>query len=339
MNVIFNNVLSIKLVLMFVSFIILVLLIIFVPKFNKDYLVYLVSFLSVVGSVLFPLWFFQGIQKMKYITIMNMIAKVFSTLLIFVFVKNNNDIILAVFFQTLNLLIPGITALIFVNLKFNMKFRFNLKKESWITELVGGFHVFMTSIWVNVYVQGAVVITGFIASNKAAGYYAIGQKIMAAMVGIMQPIGQAAYPYMCDLYAGNFRKFLDFKTKLIKFCIVMSLASSGILFVFSEFFIYVVAGEPNKYLNLLIKLFAISVFFIVINTQITQVMYVINKDKVLQKLYLLTAVIFIVISIPLTLFYSALGMIISVIVIEFIVFITTITLVKNKKINERAQEV
>lgn len=329
-NKIVNRTISIKLILMIISFFILLILISFVPKLNENSLVYITGFLSVLGSTIFPLWFFQGIQKMRYITIINIISKFFSTLLIFIFINNNNDIILAVFFQSLNFLLPGLTSLIFIRVKFNLKLKLDINISEILVDLKEGFYVFMTSIWVNVYVQGSLVITGFIAGDKAAGYYAIGQKLMAAMVGIMQPIGQAAYPYMCDLYKNNKVSFFKFRKKLVSISFIISAVSACLLFFFTNFFIFLVSGNVGQSLNILIKLFAISVLFTTINTQITQIMYAMNKDKKLQRLYLYTAILFLVISFPFTYFYSAYGMIISMIIIELTIFIATITMINNK---------
>ena len=40
-----------------------------------------------LGNVMFPVWFFQGIEEMKVISILNVIAKTIFTVGIFIFVK------------------------------------------------------------------------------------------------------------------------------------------------------------------------------------------------------------------------------------------------------------
>ena len=87
----FWNVYSIKFILIFATFLLLLCLVLFLDKFKPYPLVYLYSFGLVIGQAIFPTWFFQGIEKMKMIMIINLIAKLFFTISIFFFVLNPED--------------------------------------------------------------------------------------------------------------------------------------------------------------------------------------------------------------------------------------------------------
>ena len=82
---IFSSVMFIKLCLCILSFIILLLIVMFIPKFNEDSYVYILTFGMVIGYMLFPTWLFQGLEYMRYTSILNIIGKIVFTVLIFIF--------------------------------------------------------------------------------------------------------------------------------------------------------------------------------------------------------------------------------------------------------------
>ena len=87
MSQIFIAIMFIKSALIIVAFFLLFVVVMAFERFSVDYEVYFLSFGIVIGQAIFPVWFFQGIEKMKFITIVNLLAKVIFTILVIVFVK------------------------------------------------------------------------------------------------------------------------------------------------------------------------------------------------------------------------------------------------------------
>lgn len=57
---IFSAVTFIKFILLIVSFVLLCAMVFFIPKLRENWLVFMLSFLMVVGNAIYPVWFFQG---------------------------------------------------------------------------------------------------------------------------------------------------------------------------------------------------------------------------------------------------------------------------------------
>ena len=92
---------TIKFGLLFLSFIVLLFLILCFEKFGQNSLVYFLTFGTVIGHVLFPQWLFQGLERMTYIAKLNIYTKLFFTICIFIFVRNESDLMLAPLFTSL----------------------------------------------------------------------------------------------------------------------------------------------------------------------------------------------------------------------------------------------
>ena len=90
---IFSAVMVIKGILFIISFFILSILILFIDTLHEHIMLYYATFGIVAGNVLFPRWFFQGMERMKFITIINVTSRIIFTILIFVLVRDNEDFI------------------------------------------------------------------------------------------------------------------------------------------------------------------------------------------------------------------------------------------------------
>lgn len=111
---IYSRVMWARFLLTVVAFIFLVILIILVPKFYEMRLILLLSFLLVPGHAMFPEWLFQALEKMKYITIFNVLVKLFFTISIFLFVKEKSDYILQPIFTALGFIVSGILSMLII---------------------------------------------------------------------------------------------------------------------------------------------------------------------------------------------------------------------------------
>jgi PST family polysaccharide transporter len=67
----FNATLQLKAILFAISCGVFSILFLFSAKLNEDYLLYVYSFLLNLGLLLFPNWYFQGIEQMRIMSVAN----------------------------------------------------------------------------------------------------------------------------------------------------------------------------------------------------------------------------------------------------------------------------
>ncbi|WP_155010341.1 flippase [Priestia megaterium] len=319
-NEIYNVIMTIKIILTVLIGIIYFICIEGLPFFHENKVAFLLSYLILVGNTLFPIWLYQGLEKMKYITYINIVVKILVTVLIFVFVKGENDINIAVFFQTLYYIIPGVISLFFVKRKFQIQYRFIMDIEIIKRELLKGKYVFLTNLWINFYSQGPLIILGFISGNNATGNYGIGQKIMVAFYGLTQPVIQAIYPYICEMYGNKKENFFSFRKKVLILSFIASILIAASLFILSPQLTIFISGSYNLRVILLIRVFSIIVCLSIMNTVMARFIYAMDLEKMLNKSYSIAGIIFIIFAVPLTIWFKEFGMVTVVMLAEAIIF-------------------
>lgn len=195
LSVIFSTVMLVRTVLLLVSLLVLLVVVYAIPKFQGDSLVYLLTFGMVIGNVLFPVWFFQGIEHMKIISILNVISKLVFTIGIFVFVKDPSQFLYVPLLNSLGYIAIGIVSLYLILFRYKVQL-VKPSRDDIMYQLKEGWHIFVSNIVTSLYTTSNVFILGFFASNTIVGYYASAEKIVKAISSVIAPLVQTVYPFL-----------------------------------------------------------------------------------------------------------------------------------------------
>ncbi len=261
---IFSSVMIIKLGLLILSFVLLSTLVFSFEKFRKDWEVYFLSFGMVVGQVLFPVWFFQGMEKMKYITFLNILAKGIFTVAIFIFVKQQSDYWKVPLLNSIGFILAGVLSLWIVYKDWNIGFKL-VRFESIMRELKEGWYIFITSIQSNILSSSGVFILGLFAPHYIIGYYSAIEKLLKGFVSLFQPITQTLFPYSSNKLKKSIKEGKLFIIKTGLLTSILSLLIVCFLVFFSKDILYIVFGSEFTKYAIIIDLLSIWLFFGVIN--------------------------------------------------------------------------
>ena len=121
LNSIFNEVFSTALFLTLTVIILIFILIVSIPALRVEYKMYSFLILLIIGDSLSPNWFFLGVEKMKFITIVNLVSKATYILFIFIFITSGDKYYLIGLCQSAGFLVAGIISFTFAIKKFDLK--------------------------------------------------------------------------------------------------------------------------------------------------------------------------------------------------------------------------
>jgi PST family polysaccharide transporter len=232
-NEIFSATIFIQAALLLVSFILLSGLIFTFEIFSKNWELYYISFGMVIGHFLFPAWLFQGLEKMKYITIINVITKTTLTLLVFIVVKQQKDYLLIPVLTSLSFIISGIFSLVIAKYYFHISF-FWPKKIVVLSQLKKGWFIFSSNLSVSLFTTSTTFILGIFTDNQSVGLFAAADKIITAIKGLNAPISQSIYPVISKKIVENKREGISFILKFGKIIIFSNLLFSVLLFILAK---------------------------------------------------------------------------------------------------------
>ncbi|WMI68929.1 oligosaccharide flippase family protein [Mangrovimonas sp. YM274] len=235
---IFIAIMLIKFCLVVISFGVLLLLIGSFTRFSIDSNIYILSFGVVIGQACFPVWFFQGIEKMKVVTYVNVFAKIIFTVLVFFFIDNEQDYFKVPIYNSLGFIVSGFFGLIF-SFKF---FTFKLPTFGLIKQLFfDSFSLFISNLAISLYTASNVFILGLFSGNALAGVYSSIEKLILAIKNIYVPLYQALYPWVSRQ---NNEKVKMIICKIKPFVFLLGMVIAIFILCFAENILALVYKDP-----------------------------------------------------------------------------------------------
>jgi PST family polysaccharide transporter len=239
---IFASIIGAKIFLMIVSFLIFSLIVFSFKKFRKDYFLYFFSFAMVLAETFAPYWFFRGIEKMRYITILTAITKVLSTVGIFLFVRKAEHFYLVPLINAFSYLIVDVEA--FRVIYFTLNYQFAIPKiRDIIYQLQDGFTIFISQVATNLYTTTNIFLLGILTKNTYVGYYAAAKRILTIILSMISLVQQTLYPYANRLFATQKEKAIVFFKKITKVAGIFGFILAILLFISAPLLVKVILGS------------------------------------------------------------------------------------------------
>jgi polysaccharide transporter, PST family len=314
------SVLITRLLICCILFIFLLLFIFAVPGLAQYRVLYILSFTTVIGQSILMNWLFQGIEKMRYITYVSLLARLVFVLLVVLFIRQKQDYVYFIFFTGIGNLLAGLLSIVLAFRMLKLHLRLPSKTDI-VAELRNGWHITISNLSVSTYMYVNVLLLRFFTNNTVVGYYSIAEKIISATRQLLSVYFQGIYPQVCQLASKGkesldkfFRKFyLGFLGLVLLGCLILFAFSSQIASVFIEHN----QELPARYLRIL----SFVPFIICLNIPAYQLLLAFNSKKSLLMVFITGTILNIALNLIIVRHWGAVGTSIVVLITEF--FITS----------------
>lgn len=298
LNIIYSKVLTVKTIFLILSLLIITTVVIAYPPFYKNWIIYAFSSLSLIGYVLFPEWFFQGIEKMRYITYLNLGIKIFFTLCIFIFITDKEDYWIYPLLQGLGLIGAGVVGQFMLIYKYKLKFYllpFKFIKKT----IYNNFPIFINQFVPTLYNNTSIFILGLLSSKEVVGIYNAILTIVNLAVTVIEILSRVFFPFLN-------RKKEAFKTYRKLMLGLTSIIIFALLLFNKLIFWYLDINNDNAIFILLIL--AVGLLgYALSNIYGLNYFIVHNKDKLVMKNTITASLVGFIIAYPLISHWSIIG--------------------------------
>lgn len=292
----------------------------FVPKMAQDKTLFLICSSTIFFNLIGMEWLYKGLEQYSYITIRSIIFKLLALILMFVFVKQEQDYVIYGAITIVAAVGSNIFNLINVHRYVSLK-------------PVGGYHlkkhlkavsIFLAmSVATTVYTHLDTAMLGFMKSDEEVGYYNAAVRIKTILVSLVTSLGTVLLP-RASYYMQNGLKeeFLKISKKALNFVWVVAPPMMLYLMLFAQEGIYFLSGDQYANSILPMQIIMPTLLFIgLTNIMGIQMLVPMGREKTVLYSEIAGAIVDLVLNAILIPKMGAAGAAIGTLVAEFVVLL------------------
>lgn len=205
LNKIFSTTYNIKAIILFVILLISSLLFFSFEFFKQEKSLFLLSLSIIVGQFINPTWFLQGIENVRYITLLNILSKIFFLVCVFLLVKEESDYIYINFYWGLGMILANSYVVYLLIKKYKLSIIIQ-KRDDLKKHLKKDFSIFSSQVFVSLQLYAPVFLVSFFGNNLLAGQYRIIEQIIVVFRTYILLFFNYTYPRVCYLLSLDYKK-------------------------------------------------------------------------------------------------------------------------------------
>ena len=317
------EILSLHLLLTLVGYALIFILAFSINKIYSDIWLYLLLSTHIALSAIGIEWFYKGVEDFGYITTRSLIVRIICLILLFVLVKNKEDLYIyagiSIFAEVGNNLLNFVNLRKYVSLRSISWRELNLKKH-----FRPALRIFVLNLITSIYVNLDSVMLGFLSTTVAVGYYASVTRLTKALLGIVTTLGTVLLPRLSNYVSnGEIASFNIVASKASRFVITMAIPMVlGLIFSAPQL-IPVMCGTEFLPAIPTIQIIAPIILFIGLSNLVgLQILYSQGKENIVILSTLCGAITNFVLNLLLIPHFAQNGAAIATVVAEFVVIAT-----------------
>jgi O-antigen/teichoic acid export membrane protein len=275
----FSELFAVHFILTLIIIVFLWLIFIYIPGINNYFGFLFPGILLILSNVFLVEWYFQGIERFKFLAIRSLIVKLIFVALTFLTIKNEGDSVKYFFLGSLMLFVNAL-----INFSVAVKsvtFYCRLNTLDLKKHLKPLILIFSSIALISGYTLFDTLVLGLLSNQETVGIYTAGIKLARIPVLLVGALGVVLIPKLSEYYFNNdVDEFNLLVGKSLNFIITISVPITLIIFSLSDELIVSFAG--NNFLkssDVLLILSGLSFFIGLSNVFGLQILTPLGLDK------------------------------------------------------------
>lgn len=243
---------------------------VFIPFFHHNWKSYVLLFPCVLSNILFPSWYFAGVQKMAYSTIIQFAVKALSLGFIFLLVHSPQDLNIYISITSVASVIGGIVGFLIVRYKEKIQVAWcSLKAVK--AQMKDAVPFFLSSSMGTIRQQGTSTILGIFFTMGDVAVYDLAYKIVNLPILLFTNISGALFPKVVKDYNIGYIK------KLLKFHAVIGILVIIGIVLFGRWVVLLLGGEQMILSYYFAMILSVMVFTWLMGTAYISFLFIPNR--------------------------------------------------------------
>lgn len=284
-------ILILKSLLMMLSFIIMLGLAMSIPSLQSELGLIILTFGFIVGDVLFPVWLYQGYEKMFYLSRFQIIARIVLFVCTIILIKTPEDYLYYPMIYYGSQILMAISTLMFANRLLGVSIAVPTK-DILVREYRLALKPFFSSIAQVLYTQPRLFYVSLIASPMMTGAFAIADK--AAGVFQLFPAWLfviSALPRLSYMYEHEQEKCMKTLAMYQKWTCIYAFIMTPIVLISAPWIIYAFSGQFHEEATFIFRILCVETLILTANIFLIHYFPISGNYDVFAKIYGITCIV------------------------------------------------
>lgn len=291
-------------------------------RLRSDAWLYAASFSSVIGTMLLPIWFLQGLERLQVVALLQLFTRTIALVPIFLLVRQPSDAIWVPAIIGISTMLGGFIALAWIHHQ-------RLVYWCWpgwrlvVRELRESCALFGSRAAISLYTTLVPLALGWVAGPVALAHFNLADKLRSTAQALLSPLSQALFPHMSHMVATkNAGAFRLLKRSAVAILVIAG-GTSILLWMLADRLVILLGGEEFRDASTVLRWLAPTPLIIGLSNLFgVQIMLPNHLNRLFNSILITAAILSLLLILPMVSVYQATGAAQTILLVESVVTIS-----------------